>query len=51
MEIAAAEGLVNSYRKRLQQKYPDCWQWISLARRLPVQLTENEAIVFSIAAA
>jgi predicted O-methyltransferase YrrM len=34
---------VNSYRKRLKQIYPDCWQWISLARRFPGQLTENEA--------
>ena len=37
------EGLVNSYRKSLEQKYPDCWHWISLARRFPGQLTENEA--------
>jgi hypothetical protein len=34
---------VNSYRKRLKQIYPDCWQWISLARRFPGQLTESEA--------
>ena len=34
---------MNSYKKRIQQKYPDCWQWISLGRRFPGQLTENEA--------
>jgi predicted O-methyltransferase YrrM len=34
---------VNSYRANLRQKYPDCWQWISLARRIPGQLTEQEA--------
>jgi hypothetical protein len=34
---------VPSYRKRLKQIYPDCWQWISLARRLPGHLTESEA--------
>ena len=36
-------GLVNSYRANLKLQYPDCWQWISLARRIPGQLTENEA--------
>ena len=39
-------GLVNSmtsHRKILKQKYPDCWQWISLAERFPGDLTENEA--------
>jgi hypothetical protein len=34
---------VNSYRANLKRKYPDCWKWISLARRIPGQLTENEA--------
>jgi predicted O-methyltransferase YrrM len=34
---------VNSYRTNLKQKYPDCWKWISLARRIPGPLTENEA--------
>jgi predicted O-methyltransferase YrrM len=34
---------VNSYRTNLKQKYPDCWRWISLARRIPGPLTENEA--------
>lgn len=34
---------VNSHRQRLKQIYPDCWQWISLARRFPGQLTEKEA--------
>jgi predicted O-methyltransferase YrrM len=36
-------GLVNSYRANLKLQYPDCWQWISLARRIPGRLTENEA--------
>jgi len=41
---------VNSYRADLKQKYPDCWRWISLARRIPGQLTENEAnLLFQLA--
>ena len=35
--------LVNSNRANLKRKYPDCWRWISLARLIPGQLTENEA--------
>jgi hypothetical protein len=43
---------VNSYRTNLKQRYPDGWQWISLARRIPGQLTENEAnLVFQLARA
>jgi hypothetical protein len=43
---------VNSYRAKLKLKYPDCWQWISLARRIPGQLTENEAnLLFQLARA
>ncbi len=34
---------MNSYRLSLEQKYPDCWQWISLVQRFPGRLTENEA--------
>jgi len=34
---------VNSNRTTLKRKYPDCWKWISLALRIPGQLTENEA--------
>ena len=45
-------GLVNSYRTNLKHRYPDGWQWISLARRIPGQLTENEAnLVFQLARA
>jgi hypothetical protein len=41
---------VNSYRAKL--KYPDCWQWISLARRIPGQLSENGAnLLFQLARA
>jgi predicted O-methyltransferase YrrM len=41
---------VNSYRADLKQKYPDCWRWISLARRIPGQLTENESnLLFQLA--
>jgi predicted O-methyltransferase YrrM len=41
---------VNSYRANLKLQYPDCWQWISLARRIPGQLTENEAnVLFQLA--
>jgi hypothetical protein len=43
-------GLVNSYRANLRLKYPDCWRWISLARRIPGQLAENEAnLLFQLA--
>jgi Methyltransferase domain len=43
---------VNSYRTDLKQKYPDCWRWISLARRIPGQLTDNEAnLLFQLARA
>jgi hypothetical protein len=34
---------VNSYKANLKLIYPDCWRWISLARGIPGQLTENEA--------
>jgi len=45
-------GLVNSYRATLKKKYPDCWPWISLARRIPGQFTENEAnLLFQLARA
>ena len=33
----------NSYRNNLLKRYPDCWQWIRLASRLPGQLTDQEA--------
>jgi len=33
----------NAYKIRLQRIYPDCWRWISLARRIPGQLTDKEA--------
>ena len=36
---------MNSYRTKLKQKYPDCWQWISIARRISGQLTEEESSV------
>lgn len=43
---------MNSYRANLKLKYPDCWRWISLARRIPGQLTENEAnLLFHLARA
>jgi len=43
---------VNSYKKNLKQKYPDCWQWISLAGRIPGQLSEREAyLLFQLARA
>jgi predicted O-methyltransferase YrrM len=43
---------VNSYKKTLKYKYPDCWRWISLARRIPGQLTDNEAnVLFQLARA
>jgi predicted O-methyltransferase YrrM len=43
---------VNSYRKNLKQKYPDCWKWISLAGRLQGELTEIEAnLLFQLARA
>jgi hypothetical protein len=43
---------VNSYRAKLKLKYPDCWQWMSLARRIPGQLTENESnLLFQLARA
>jgi hypothetical protein len=43
---------VNPYRAKLKQKYPDCWQWIRLARRFPGRLTENEAsLLFHLARA
>ena len=32
-----------SYRYILQQKYPDCWRWISLSRRFPGPWSEKEA--------
>jgi predicted O-methyltransferase YrrM len=34
---------VNADRTRLQRIYPDCWRWISLARRIPGQITDPEA--------
>jgi hypothetical protein len=34
---------VNLYRTIVQRKYPDCWQWLCIARRIPGQLIENEA--------
>jgi hypothetical protein len=34
---------VNAYRARLQRTYPDCWPWISLARRIPGKLTDEES--------
>ncbi len=33
----------NAYKTRLQRIYPDCWRWISLARRIPGQLTDHES--------
>jgi hypothetical protein len=27
----------------VQRKYPDCWQWLCIARRIPGPLIENEA--------
>jgi hypothetical protein len=33
----------NAYKTRLQRIYPDCWRWISLARRIPGQLTDYQA--------
>ena len=43
---------MNSYRANLKLKYPDCWQWISLARRIPGRLAENEAnLLFQLARA
>lgn len=39
-------------RKILKRKYPDCWHWISLAGRIPGQLTEREAyLLFHLARA
>lgn len=41
---------MNSYRTNLRRKYPDCWKWIELARRIPGQLTENEvSLLFHLA--
>ncbi len=34
---------MNSHNQRLKQMYPDCWQWIRLARRFPGQLTDDES--------
>lgn len=34
---------MNSSRTNLKRRYPDCWQWISLARRIGGGLTEAEA--------
>lgn len=34
---------MNSYKANLKLIHPDCWRWISLARGIPGQLTENEA--------
>ncbi len=43
---------MNAYRANLKRKYPDCWQWISLARRIPGQLTEDESnLLFQLARA
>jgi hypothetical protein len=34
---------VNPRRTKLKLKYPDCWPWISLARRIPGDLSEDQA--------
>ncbi len=50
--VTIKDELVNAYRTNLKQKYPDCWQWISLARRISGHLTEDEAnVLFQLARA